>query len=613
MSEERGGVEEPVACGTSKIDKNANSHRNSVHNASFDDDNSKTKSDANPKPNVDVKTKAAVAEQQLALSKLDESNVSEAGRFSLAAICASSLCELFGNEWDADFCSKCIKSVTVSLQLPQRVQPLMNELIKGTASHSVEPYVDLVRAEAFFEKSEDLGNVIFNFITIAVQDGSYDARWRVLLRHISQKLEIDAQKMEEYERMLIQYLLQKYEQSQEEKKATASRKLSAKAKRYAWIGLAAVGGGALIGVTGGIAAPLIGSGLTSVLGSSALFAAIGSTTGIAVVGSLFGVAGGGLTGYKMRKRVGDIEEFEFHKLEPLTEAGNDNTDAEAVTSTDSDTADKSINTLNELHITIAVSGWIKDKNDENYIKAWSHLFVSREQYYLKYESNYLLELGKAMEYIFSFVASFATQEVLKLTVFSGLVTAVTWPAGLLGLASVIDNPWGVCLRRSSQVGKQLAEVLLARDQGHRPVTLVGYSLGARVIFYCLREMSERKNCQGIVQDVILIGAPCTAQLSDWSKFPKVVAGRIINGFNRGDWLLRFLYRTLSMAVDGVAGLQAIDLKDRRMINIDLTDMVTRHSDYPEHMDAILSKIGIPLSCASSSDDILVTNNESLQP
>lgn len=42
-----------------------------------------------------------------------------------------------------------------------------------------------------------------------------------------------------------------------------------------------------------------------------------------------------------------------------------------------------------------------------------------EQYYLKYESNYLLELGKAMEYIVSCVASFATQEVLKYTVLSG--------------------------------------------------------------------------------------------------------------------------------------------------------------------------------------------------
>lgn len=69
---------------------------------------------------------------------------------------------------------------------------------------------------------------------------------------------------------------------------------------------------------------------------------------------------------------------------------------------------------------------------------------------------------------------------------AGVMSAIAWPVGLLGLASVIDNPWGVCLRRSAQVGKQLAEVLLARNQGHRPVTLLGYSLGARVIYYCLR-------------------------------------------------------------------------------------------------------------------------------
>lgn len=75
---------------------------------------------------------------------------------------------------------------------------------------------------------------------------------------------------------------------------------------------------------------------------------------------------------------------------------------------------------------------------------------------------------------------------MLLSLFTGLVSAISWPAGLLGLASIIDNPWGVCLRRSAQVGKQLAEVLLSRNQGHRPVTLLGYSLGARVIYYCLR-------------------------------------------------------------------------------------------------------------------------------
>lgn len=68
---------------------------------------------------------------------------------------------------------------------------------------------------------------------------------------------------------------------------------------------------------------------------------------------------------------------------------------------------------------------------------------------------------------------------------SGIISAITWPASLLTLASVIDNPWGVCCRRSAEVGRQLAEVLVQRQHGKRPVTLIGFSLGARVIYYCL--------------------------------------------------------------------------------------------------------------------------------
>jgi hypothetical protein len=37
-------------------------------------------------------------------------------------------------------------------------------------------------------------------------------------------------------------------------------------------------------------------------------------SGAAVIGSLFGVAGAGLSGFKMQKRVGDVEEFEIKPL-----------------------------------------------------------------------------------------------------------------------------------------------------------------------------------------------------------------------------------------------------------------------------------------------------------
>ena len=49
----------------------------------------------------------------------------------------------------------------------------------------------------------------------------------------------------------------------------------------------------------------------------------------------------------------------------------------------------------------------------------------------------------------------------------GIIAAIAWPATLLSASSVIDNPWSVCTNRTVSAGRQLAEVLLARQQVHR--------------------------------------------------------------------------------------------------------------------------------------------------
>lgn len=151
------------------------------------------------------------------------------------------------------------------------------------------------------------------------------------------------------------------------------------------------------------------------------------------------------------------------------------------------------------------------------------------------------------------------------------MAAIAWPATLLTLSSMIDNPWSCSVRRSADCGRYLAETLLNREHGKRPVSflsvfghclvifedlfyihffifirkqvsLIGFSLGARVIFFCLLELAQRENSEGIIQDAILLGAPVSGSLLYWSKFAKVVSGRIVNGYCRGDWLLKFLYR-----------------------------------------------------------------------
>ncbi|KAK5981761.1 hypothetical protein GCK32_016813, partial [Trichostrongylus colubriformis] len=204
------------------------------------------------------------------------------------------------------------------------------------------------------------------------------------------------------------------------------------------------------------------------IGSGA--AGLATTAGAAVLGTTFGVAGAGLAGYKMSKRVGAIEEF---SVETLSDGMS-------------------------LHCALVVSGWIEEDTscEEAFVHQWRHLSMAREQYTLRYESKYLMELGKAMDYIMSFAVSVAIQQTLMETVLAGLVSAIAWPVTILSAASVLDNPWNVCVARSAEVGEHLAELLLSRSHGKRPISLIGFSLGARVIYHCLLAMSKRSESAG---------------------------------------------------------------------------------------------------------------------
>lgn len=55
---------------------------------------------------------------------------------------------------------------------------------------------------------------------------------------------------------------------------------------------------------------------------------------------------------------------------------------------------------------------------------------------------------------------------------------------------LIDHPWAVCMDRAQKAGQRLAILLLAGGHADRPVTLIGHSFGAMLIFHCLLELSR---------------------------------------------------------------------------------------------------------------------------
>lgn len=487
--------------------------------------------------------------------------LTEANRFTYAALCGISLSQLFPEPEQSFFCAEFMAGLVKWLELSETVLPTMTAFASGLGGEGTDTFAQILLKDPVLKGDPSL--ITQDLLSFSLKEGRYDARARVLVCHMTSLLQVPLEELDDLEETFLESL--KETKEEESETAEASRKKKEKRrkwKRYLLIGLATVGGGTVIGVTGGLAAPLVAAGAAAVIGSAGA-AALGSVAGIAVMTSLFGAAGAGLTGYKMKKRVGAIEEFTFL---PLTEG-------------------------RQLHITIAISGWLASGRCRTFSAPWASLAHSREQYCLAWEAKYLMELGNALETILSGLANMVAQEALKYTVLSGIVAALTWPASLLSVANVIDNPWGVCLHRSAEVGKHLAHILLSRQQGQRPVTLIGFSLGARVIYFCLQEMAQEKDCQGIIEDVVLLGAPVEGDPKHWEPFRKVVSGRIVNGYSRGDWLLRFVYRTSSVQLR-VAGLQPVLLQDRRMENVDLSSVVSGHLDYAKQMDVILKAVGI---------------------
>jgi pimeloyl-ACP methyl ester carboxylesterase len=160
------------------------------------------------------------------------------------------------------------------------------------------------------------------------------------------------------------------------------------------------------------------------------------------------------------------------------------------------------------------------------------------------------------------------------------------------LGYLIDNPWSNALDRARAAGLVLADVLLNRSLGVRPITLIGFSLGARVIFYALLELAKNK-AFGIVQDVFLLGATVTATTKSWLEARSVTAGRFVNAFARSDWVLNYLFRATTGG-GTVAGLRPID-GIPGLENVDVTDKIAGHTSYRTYMPLILDQLGFPVS------------------
>jgi hypothetical protein len=116
------------------------------------------------------------------------------------------------------------------------------------------------------------------------------------------------------------------------------------------------------------------------------------------------------------------------------------------------------------------------------------------------------------------------------------MAAIQLPVALTKLSYLIDNPWTVSQARADMAGLILADSLIDRNLGTRPITLVGFSLGARVIYSCLKELANR-GAVGLVQNVYMFGTPVVAKKDEYVRARAIIPGRFVNGYATNDWIL----------------------------------------------------------------------------
>ncbi|XP_015063947.1 transmembrane and coiled-coil domain-containing protein 4-like [Solanum pennellii] len=394
------------------------------------------------------------------------------------------------------------------------------------------------------------------------QRRGYDARHRVALRLLATWFDVKWIKVEAIETTIACSAMALKEEELKEQSRSPKSSL-AKWKRRGIIGAAAVTGGTLLAVTGGLAAPAIAAGfgalaptlgtLVPVIGASgfaAVAGAAGSAAGSVAVAASFGAAGAGLTGSKMARRMGDVDEFEFKTIGENHNQGR-------------------------LAVEVLISGLVF--KEEDFVRPWEGQHDNSERYVLQWESKNLIAVSTAIQ---DWLTSRLAMELMKrgamMTVLKTLLTALALPATLLAMTDFIDSKWTIAVDRSDKAGKLLAEVLQKGLQGNRPVTLVGFSLGARVIFKCLQVLAESANTSGLVERVVLLGAPIAIKNMNWEAARKVVAGRFVNAYATNDWMLGIAFRA-SLLTRGLAGIQPVDVPG--IENVDVTELIDGHSSY----------------------------------
>ena len=409
--------------------------------------------------------------------------------------------------------------------------------------------------------------VLCDIFLLLIADSVYDSRSRYLLEQVGAAMDISSTQICRFEKRVIDALEMQEEASKEqwnEEDHIESRRKKGLRRKYMVMGLATVGGGLVIGLSAGLLAPVIGAGLAAgftTIGVTGTAGFLGGVGGAALITSAATATGGTIAVRASNRRTGHVQTFEYRPL----------------------------HNNKRLNLIVTVSGWMNGKIDDVRLPYSTVDPIMGDIYSLLWEPEMLTSMGDTISILATEALTQTVQQVLGSTILIGLMASLQLPVVLTKLSYLIDNPWTVSLDRANAAGLILADSLIDRHLGQRPVTLLGFSLGARLIFSCLKELANRR-AYGLVQNVYLFGSPIVANKEEYLRVRSIIPGRFVNGYSSSDWVLGYLFRLTSGGIMRVAGLAPV-LDVPGLENVDVGHLVNGHMAYRAAMPKIMREVG----------------------
>ncbi|EXJ76741.1 uncharacterized protein A1O5_01249 [Cladophialophora psammophila CBS 110553] len=409
--------------------------------------------------------------------------------------------------------------------------------------------------------------VLCDLFLVLISDGQYDSRSRRLLERVGSTMDISWIQICRFEKKVIDALEMQEAEAKEnwdESENMEKRRVRSLKKKYMVMGLATVGGGLVIGLSAGLLAPFIGAGLAAgftTIGVTGTAGFLGGVGGAALITSAATAAGGTIAVRAADRRTGSVKTFEYRPL----------------------------HNNKRLNLILTISGWMTGKVDDVRLPYSTVDPIMGDIYSLLWEPEMLRSMGDTINILATEALTQTVQQVLGSTILITLMASIQLPVVLSKLAYLIDNPWSVSLDRATAAGLILADSLIDRHLGQRPITLLGFSLGSRVIFSCLKELSNR-GAYGLVQNVYMFGSPVVANKDEYLRARSVVSGRFLNGYASNDWILGYLFRMTSGGIMRVAGLAPVE-GIPGVENVNVSAWVKGHMSYRTAMPRLLREVG----------------------